>query len=276
MPAETFKLILDKSEFSTALKESEAQAASSTSAISASLQKVGDGGEKAGQGIHLLNDKIKMSRQEVREANGTIALLGDTIGLHIPRHCRTLISQLSFVGPALNAAFNAVAVITIAKALYELGEKVYEFFKKSSEASEKAEASARELEGSLNKANMELDLSNDKLEQQIAKLEKKPYNGLQLALDQASLSSVNLAQKLDAAIQKERELLQARDAGALARFAGTEGTSSAQGTLNKYNDDQNQIDIKYQKERDAAVEQKKTVSEINDIERRHLEEKANA
>ena len=47
MPAEVFKLVVDNSNFKQGLKESEAQAAASTSAITSSLQKI-EGGATAG------------------------------------------------------------------------------------------------------------------------------------------------------------------------------------------------------------------------------------
>lgn len=275
MPAEVFKLVIDNSNLMSGLKESEAQAASSTGAISASLQKMGTAGADGSKGIHLVNDSLKMTRKEVNESKGSIAMLGEMLGVHIPRHARGMIASLEMIGPALNAAFNAVAVIAIGMAFVEAGKKLYEFFKKSEEAAEKAKTANEELASSLNKANLEEAVAIDKVEKHIAVLEKKPYNGLKAALDEAVLSTVTLAEKLDKAIQKERELLQAQDHGFMAQnLQGKGGTEASQGYLNRYNAGQNNLDLDFQTQLDQLMKRGATQAEVDALEQRHLQAKA--
>ena len=45
-----------------------------------------------------------------QEAKASLALMGEEIGVHIPRHIRGFIAMLPGVGQALEASFNAVAV----------------------------------------------------------------------------------------------------------------------------------------------------------------------
>jgi len=275
MPSEVYKLVVDNSALVKGLKDSEAQAAASTGAITASLTKMGDGGAAGSKGIHLVNDSLKMTRSEINESKGSIAMLGEMLGVHIPRHARGLVASFEMIGPALNAAFNAVAVIAIGMAFVEAGKKLYEFFEKAHEAEEKAKADNDEFAQSLNKTNLELAVSVDKVEKHIAVLEKKPYNGLKASLDEAALSAFNLAQKLDAAIQKERALLQGQDHGFFAQnLEGKAGTASSQAHLNKYNTDQNNIDVDFQNQLDQAKKLGATKEQVDAIEQRHLQAKA--
>jgi hypothetical protein len=276
MPAEVFKLVIDNSNLVSGLKASEAQAASSTNAISASLQKMGTAGADGSKGIHLVNDSLKMTRKEINESKGSIAMLGEMLGVHIPRHARGMIASLEMIGPALNMAFNAVAVIAIGMAFVEAGKKLYEFFKKSEEASEKAKKANEELASSLNKSNLEEAVAIDKIEKHIAVLEKKPYNGLKAAIDEAVLSTVTLAEKLDKAIQKERELLQAQDHGFMAQnLQGRGGTEASQNYLNKYNAGQNNVDLDFQTQLDELMKRGATQAEVDALEQRHIQAKAN-
>jgi hypothetical protein len=274
MPAEVYKLVLDNAGFQKGLKDSEAQAAASTGVISASLTKMGDGGAAGSKGIHLVNDSLKMTRSEINESKGSIAMLGEMLGVHIPRHARGLIASLDMIGPALNTAFNAVAVVAIGMAFVEAGKKLYEFFEKAHEAEEKAKSDNDEFAQSLNKSNLELAVQVDKVEKHIAQLERKPYNGLKASLDEAALSAFNLAQKLDTAIQKERALLQGQDNGWLGKAWGTEGTGPAQDKLNAYNTGQNDIDIDYQNQLDQAKRLGATKEQIDALELRYLQAKA--
>lgn len=63
----------------------------------------------------------------MREAKGEIALLGDEIGIKIPRHLRGFVAELPGVGEALNAAFSATAVLILLQLLVEGTTKLTEF-----------------------------------------------------------------------------------------------------------------------------------------------------
>ena len=55
-----------------------------------------------------------------------MGLLGEAVGIRLPRHVRSFLAELPGVGPALSAAFSATAVLFIAKALVELSKKLSE------------------------------------------------------------------------------------------------------------------------------------------------------
>lgn len=95
-----------------------------------------DGSAEAGRAAKRLGDDMKAGTSEAR---GSLMLLGEEIGVHIPRHLQSFISQLPGVNAALTAAFNSVAVL----ALLEIIVKVIEKIKEVSEASAQAAAAQK-------------------------------------------------------------------------------------------------------------------------------------
>lgn len=80
-------------------------------------KEAGDAMEEAGErGAHAM-----------REARGEAGLLGEAMGIRLPRHVRSFIAELPGVGEALSAAFSATAVLFIIQAVIELTNKVTEF-----------------------------------------------------------------------------------------------------------------------------------------------------
>ena len=72
-------------------------------------------------------------KQEVRESNASLALMGEEFGIRLPRHVRSFVSSLPGISKAMSAAFGAFAVIAVAEALEKGIQKVKEW----SEAAEK-------------------------------------------------------------------------------------------------------------------------------------------
>lgn len=70
---------------------------------------------------------VKMLRQDLYEARGEAALLGEMTGVRLPRHVRNFVATLPGVGEALKAAFTATAVLFLLQAVKDLTEKVTEF-----------------------------------------------------------------------------------------------------------------------------------------------------
>jgi hypothetical protein len=62
------------------------------------------------------------------EAKASLALLGEEFGIKIPRHIRAFITELPGVAPALDAAFNSVAVVALIGVIVEAAQKVKEFW----------------------------------------------------------------------------------------------------------------------------------------------------
>src|SRR6266849_5149554 len=61
---------------------------------------------------------------DLGQARGALHLLGEDIGIKLPRHVQTFIAELPGVGAALEAAFPIAAVIAIGVAIFDAAEKL--------------------------------------------------------------------------------------------------------------------------------------------------------
>ena len=104
------------------------------------------------------------TRREMMEAKGSIAVLGEEIGVRLPRHVRNFVATLPGVAGAMSAAFNAVAVFAIADAVFQAGEKLAEFVRKNEEAARKNAEAWRNTLAPMRLTNDQLALANDSLE----------------------------------------------------------------------------------------------------------------
>ena len=167
------------------------------------------------------NDTKKFSaetRAQMNEAKASMALLGEEIGIRLPRHLRTFVAGLPGVATAMSAAFNAVAVFALIDIVWKAGEKVAEFAEKTESASRKnAEAWDKQHE-SIAITTQDLELSTIKLENHIAKLERKPENKLAEAIAETALATARLDEKLQSAIEDSEKLLKSQSAGLLDKI----------------------------------------------------------
>lgn len=63
-------------------------------------------------------------RKQSKDARDSIDLLGDAIGVRLPRELKKVIAQSQLIGPGLVAAFRIGVVVAFAAALVELGPKI--------------------------------------------------------------------------------------------------------------------------------------------------------
>src|SRR6266446_5272804 len=94
---------------------------------------VTDGTSAARTGTREMASDMKTSTFEAR---GTLSLLGEEMGVHIPRHLASMLAGLPGVGPALQAAFSSVAVLALIEVVIKVAEKIAEFRKKAEEAAD--------------------------------------------------------------------------------------------------------------------------------------------
>jgi len=163
-------------------------------------------------------------RAQTHEARGALMLLGDEIGVKLPRELRNLVAENQAVARAINAAFSAIAVVGFITVAIEAGKKVYEFAQKNAEAAEKNKRAWAEVTGGLVLTNDQLRVSNDELEKSIAKLEGKPENNLKLMLDEAAVSADELGKKLDTDFEKFSQLLKSQSSSLRQQLFGAAST----------------------------------------------------
>src|SRR5581483_9610266 len=101
-------------------------------------QDTRDGSAEATRASKQMADSFKEGSFEAR---GSLMLLGEEIGVHIPRHLQKVIADIPGVGTALTAAFTSVAAL----ALIEVLVKIVEKNRATQEAVDKANEGVRKL-----------------------------------------------------------------------------------------------------------------------------------
>lgn len=209
-----------------------ADTASYTASVKAAKQQLGVFEKSAA-------DAGKTARASMADARGSVMVLGEEFGVHLPRHVQRFIATLPGVQSALSAAFSGVAVLAIGVAIFKTGEKIYEFAQKNEEAARKNAEAFRGVNSSIIEANDSLTVTNDKLAESIAKFEHKPENGLKLAIDEAIDSADSLGRKLDEDLAKMAGALKGNGVGVWSQlFTGGASTDDLE---KKFQDLQDRI-----------------------------------
>lgn len=113
------------------------------------IEVTSTGAREMGEVMNLAGEEAKFS---MYEAKGEIGLLGEEIGVKLPRHVRSFVAELPGVGEAMTAAFSATAVLFIIQALIEATEKAVEFATElayNTEGQKENEQSVKNLNGEL-------------------------------------------------------------------------------------------------------------------------------
>lgn len=180
-------------------------------------------------------EAAKVTRAEMTEARHAIHLLGDEIGIGLPRALQGFVAKLPGVAEAMASAFSAVAVIGLGMVLVETGKKVYEFIEKTKKAAEEAKRATEQFTSSREQANLEMEVANAKLEEEIAKLEKKPGDGLKTALAEARLEAFKLARQLEQDVEEMHKLIETKlAAGWMEKIGGMAGSEGTLTQLDEY------------------------------------------
>jgi hypothetical protein len=85
---------------------------------------LGDAANDAGKEIDKMPPVPERVPSSMREARGEVALLGEAVGIRLPRHVRTFVAELPGVSSAMSAAFGATAVLYLVKALVDGTDKL--------------------------------------------------------------------------------------------------------------------------------------------------------
>jgi hypothetical protein len=174
---------------------------------------------KAGQ---TAND-IKGSFDKVNfaEARGGVMLLGEEIGVHLPRHVNSFLATLPGVGVAMSAAFPVLAVVMLGMKVFEAAEHVAHLQDKIKAASdaytESALATMHHAEAT--------ELDNLRLQDQLRILNGDlPKNGLKAALKEARIEAEELTAQIQKAIVAEKKLLEDQSVGTWKGLLGATQT----------------------------------------------------
>jgi hypothetical protein len=152
----------------------------------------------------------KRTKDEVDKATDSLKILDDLLGVKIPESISKMLAESELIGPALDAAFAPLAVITLGVAIFDLTEKL----KKEREELEKTKAETLNEALAVNQYASALQTNNLKLQDQLAILQKKPpTNGVKLAMEEGRKATADLVDEFTKAIDKLDELLQKQKQG---------------------------------------------------------------
>ncbi|MGD0497535.1 MAG: hypothetical protein ABSC23_03765 [Bryobacteraceae bacterium] len=183
-------------------------------------------------------DGLKKISDDSQMARGSLALMGQEIGVHVPRALRGFLAELSGVGPVMSAAFGAFALIGLVEIIDQAVKKVVELvnqFKQIGEQPHKIEMAFNSLNIETQKVNDELSRENTNLENSIAKLEHKPQNLLAEALNDARINADELAQSLNKDADSLAKLIKENHVGGVINwFMGVQGTGDIEDWAKKY------------------------------------------
>ena len=193
-----------------------AAAAASVSQIGEELDATGENVNYLGENFDKLSPKIKKVADDAkdagqkidysfREARGGIMLVGEEIGVHLPRELAMLLAHIPAVGMAFSMMLPIIGVVAAIKVIGDLIEKheqLAEAERHASEVSETLEIKQHDLALGLEAANLQL-------EDQIRKLEGRPaVNTLQLAMMAVKRSVDDLATTYATDFQKMDKLVE--------------------------------------------------------------------
>jgi Sec-independent protein translocase protein TatA len=112
-------------------------------------QDTADGTKAATKSIKEMGETIKGETGEARES---LRLLGEEVGVHLPRGITNFISTLPGVGSAMAAAFSAVAIIGLISLIVEGTEKLNKFLESLTNLSEEEKSALRDVTTELQKS----------------------------------------------------------------------------------------------------------------------------
>jgi len=186
-----------------------------TASFSGDLAKASKDVEAFGASASAAGEQVNYS---MREARGGIALAGEELGVHIPRHIQTLIAEIPGIGVAFSTLLPILAVVFGAVQIY-----------KWIEAADKAAAALDEgfvkgLEKTRTRSD-ELQVSIEKLTRDIDALEGIKNDGTALALAKAREEADKLATSLKKDLDAYIKLMDASAHGSF--MTGLLGTSGA-------------------------------------------------
>jgi hypothetical protein len=147
---------------------------------------------------------------DLHESRGSLMLIDEMLGIHLPRHATAFAATLPGIQTALAAAFPLAAVAAIAMGLFHATEAA----QKHREELEKQKKDLDDATEALTKHTASLEADRLKLADHIAVLEGRPtQNKVKEALEQAKAAAVNLNKELGDSITKITELLEKQSVG---------------------------------------------------------------
>jgi hypothetical protein len=169
-----------------------------------SIRGAGEAARNAGEAADDLGDKGRNAGDKVahgmNRGKDAADLLGNILGVHIPRELKKILAQSDLLGPALKGAFSIIAIAAFIELAIKLGEKLSELISKTfiyTEAQQK-------LNEALIAGNKAILDSNEKISEKLK-------DNATIGLEGQARTLVRLQQevternRLSAALQQQKE-----------------------------------------------------------------------
>jgi hypothetical protein len=192
------------------------------SAQAAAEAEVQLGVSSAGAAIGM-EAATRAAAHQVTALQATSGTIRELTGALPIRAVENFISKTLGLGPILQAAFPVVGAIAFGEIAVEVGEKFYQAFDLGGERARKTAEDIEAVSLALHRSTDALNVQIDKLEQEQAKLEKKPFNGFKLVLDEAALSADHLATELERVVSEEEKVVKGMSGSLPQRVLGIQG-----------------------------------------------------
>lgn len=137
----TLSVLVDLTQLDPALARVNSEVPAKLKASGDAVAKISDGFGAVGKSATTAatqataaSTKFVAAGEEIKgvlgEAKDTSVLLGEAIGVHLPRSVGRFVAELPGIGSALNAAFSSVAVFILIEAIIKAAEKIDDFLDK--------------------------------------------------------------------------------------------------------------------------------------------------
>ncbi|MFC6644137.1 phage tail tape measure C-terminal domain-containing protein [Granulicella cerasi] len=147
----------------------------------------------------------------------------------------SFLTQFGAFNALSSTIFPALGLAAIGEEAVKLGKELYDAFDLGGTRARQTASEIREVNNSMRDENTSLDVQIDKLQEEQAKLEKKPFNGLKLTLDEAAESAQKLTTKLDEVFAAQLKVLQGMAASTPQKiFSGGSDTHQEQVMLQEH------------------------------------------
>lgn len=151
------------------------------------------------------------------------------------RAAAALIATIPGLAAFSQAIFPLFGVAALIGVGVQIGESLARAFDLGGERARELQRDMQSVNNELNRSITSLDVQIDKLQQEQAKLEKRPFNGMKLVLDEAAEAAQNLAEKLDGVFKEEAKVISGMAASTAQKiFFGGTGTKYEQTMLEEH------------------------------------------
>jgi hypothetical protein len=136
------------------------------------------------------------------------------------RAAGAFLTMIPGVGAALQSAFAVFGAVALLEVLVQIGEAFATAFDLGGERARAMDTEIANVTLDIRRSTDELELQIQKLAQEQAKLEKKPFNGTQLVLDEAAVAADRLSERLEHVYEQELKVVKAMGGSVPERALG--------------------------------------------------------